>query len=88
MKPSELAKLTEYQQEMADVLVEACNLGTYSETVMVFMGEPGTVHYGLGRCVKHLLRINPDLMESTEAIGKVRDMVMKSLGEQGLLGTQ
>ena len=85
MNPSEQEKLTADELEMADLLLEAIDLSQYSEVELEMMGESGTLHYGLGRCLKHFVRLNPDFMESSEALDSVRSMAVAKLIQVGAM---
>ncbi len=47
-------ELTEEQAQLADVLIEQCELQDVADQPFAMMGEVGTVRYGLGRCAEHL----------------------------------
>jgi hypothetical protein len=65
--------LTAEQEEMADFLVEQCDLHDYAQTPLEMMGASGTVRYGLGRCAAHLMNMTPE---------EIKAMVMLKLEQQ------
>jgi len=65
--------LTPEQVEIADFLVETCNLGDVANVELEMMGLRGTVHYGLGRCAEYFGSSTPE---------EIRAMVMKKLEQQ------
>lgn len=65
--------LSEEQREMADFLIEECELQDHATTPIEMMGARGTVHYGLGRCARHLVNLTP---------AEIREAVLAKIDQQ------
>ncbi len=75
MTPEQLSpnELTPDQMELAQSLIEWCDLKDVADEPLIMMGQSGTVLYGLGRCAHHFADITPD---------EIKLMVMTKLKEQ------
>ena len=66
-------ELTAEQQEIADLLIEQCDLQDYADVNLEMMGVSESVRYGLGRCAHHFMDRTPE---------EIRLMVMAKLDQQ------